>query len=241
MDGNWSQAAESANTATAGTLASVDTCTVEAVSSSMGPPSISLTSLTASTMDANAVVAADPAVSVPNANANPKCKESSSKKSKRRGPKPKIKLPVEPRVLQTIPKRKEYVNHSYSDFSMVPPMPNYAPPTSIEEMSFSEKVFDILNQPHLYGKYISWRPHGRAFCVTVPTMFEKHVCVTYFGHKRYSSFLRQVNNHGFKHLTAGNDRNCYYHEVCHVSRRVEHRATRDRHHSLSLTHTRSVF
>jgi hypothetical protein len=214
MDGNWSQAAASANTnsATTGTLAtgSLDTVESVSVSSSMGPL-IMLTSLSASTMNA---------VSVPSASAiqNPNCKEASSKKTKRRGPKPKIKLPVEPRVLQTIPKRKEYVNHTYSDFSMVPPMPNYTPPTSIEEMSFSEKVFDILSQPHLYGKYICWRPHGRAFSVTVPTMFEKHVCATYFGHKRYSSFLRQVNNHGFKHLTAGNDRNCYYHEVCHSSR-----------------------
>lgn len=29
---------------------------------------------------------------------------------------------------------------------------------------------------------------------------------------RFRSFLRQLNNHGFKHLTAGVDRNAYYHE-----------------------------
>jgi HSF-type DNA-binding len=133
-------------------------------------------------------------------------------KPKRRGPKPKVKLPVEPRVIQTIPKRKEYVNHSYSDFSIVPQGLDYERPTKIEDMSFSEKVHDILAQEE-FAKYISWRPHGRAFCITIPGMFEKHACQKYFGHKRYSSFLRQINNHGFKHLTKGPDRNCYYHEV----------------------------
>ena len=133
-------------------------------------------------------------------------------KPRRRGPKPKIKLPVEPRVIQTIPKRKEFINHSYSDFSIVPKELDHEAPVKIEDMSFAEKVHDILTKEE-YSNYISWRPHGRAFCITVPNMFEKHVCEKYFGHKRYSSFLRQVNNHGFKHLTKGDDRNCYYHEV----------------------------
>jgi HSF-type DNA-binding len=140
--------------------------------------------------------------------------ETTGNKPKRRGPKPKIKLPVEPRLIQSIPKRKEYINHTYSDYSIVPPLdPNYQSPTSIAEMTFVEKVHDILSKPE-YEPWIAWRPHGRAFGITVPTMFEKVVCEPYFGHKRYSSFLRQINNHGFKHLTKdGPDRNCYYHEV----------------------------
>lgn len=141
--------------------------------------------------------------------------ETTVNKPKRRGPKPKIKLPVEPRLIQSIPKRKEYTNHSYSDYSIVPPMdPNHPAPVSIADMSFVEKVHDILSKPE-YEPWIAWCPHGRAFGITVPTMFEKVVCEPYFGHKRYSSFLRQINNHGFKHLTKdGPDRNCYYHEVC---------------------------
>jgi hypothetical protein len=43
-------------------------------------------------------------------------------------------------------------------------------------------------------------------------MLEKHVSEKYFGHKRFSSFLRQLSNHGYKHITAGKDRNSYYHE-----------------------------
>lgn len=153
--------------------------------------------------------------SQPDSQRNATGTETTANKPKRRGPKPKIKLPVEPRLIQSIPKRKEYTNHSYSDYSIVPPMdPNYQPPKSIADMSFVEKVHDILSKPE-YEPWIAWRPHGRAFGITVPTMFEKVVCEPYFGHKRYSSFLRQINNHGFKHLTKdGPDRNCYYHEVC---------------------------
>jgi len=141
---------------------------------------------------------------------------SGGKQRKRRGPKPKIKFAVEPVVIQTIPRRKEYINHSYRDFSSVPRDVDWEPPNRIEQMTFSQKVHDILAKSNEYGKYISWQPHGRAFHIQVPAMFEKHVCPTYFGHKRYSSFLRQLNNHGFKHTSKGVDRNCYYHEVSNM-------------------------
>lgn len=64
---------------------------------------------------------------------------------KRKGPRPKIKYPVEPRRIQVIPKRKGYMNHSYSDFTGVPPDSEYKLPASFEEMSFPEKVHDILS------------------------------------------------------------------------------------------------
>jgi hypothetical protein len=137
---------------------------------------------------------------------------NATNKPKRRGPKPKVKLPVEPRLIQSIPKRKEYVNHSYSDFSTIMNY-EYVRPTNIDEMSFVEKIHDILSKPE-YENYISWKHHGRAFGITIPSMFEKIVCPIYFQHKRYSSFLRQLNNYGFKHLIKdGPNRNCYYHEV----------------------------
>ena len=136
-----------------------------------------------------------------------------SNKPKRRGPKPKIKLPMEPRLIQNIPKRKEYTNHTYHDFSMIPMDPNYVKPTKMDDMSFVEKIHDILSKPE-YISYICWKPSGRTFGIIIPSMFEKIVCPIYFQHKRYSSFLRQLNNHGFKHLTNehGPNRNCYYHE-----------------------------
>jgi len=139
---------------------------------------------------------------------------------KRRGPKPKLKFPVEPVVIQTVPRRKEYINHSYRDFSNVPPDEddNREKPLAIQDMTFSQKVHDILSHFEEFGACISWQPHGRAFQIRIPADFEKRACPRYFGHKRYSSFLRQLNNHGFKHISKGVDRNCYYHEVCVLCR-----------------------
>ena len=139
------------------------------------------------------------------------CNEKPARR--RRGPKPKIRFLVEPVSIQIVPRRKEYVNHSYRDFSTLPAEPGWELPTSLEQMTFSEKVHDILTKSEEYGEYMSWQPHGRAFHIHVPAMFEKHVCPKYFGHKRYSSFLRQLNNYSFKHISKGMDRNCYYHEV----------------------------
>jgi hypothetical protein len=43
-----------------------------------------------------------------------KDEKSATKKTRKKGPRQKTKIvfPVEPRVIQTIPKRKDYVNHS---------------------------------------------------------------------------------------------------------------------------------
>ena len=89
----------------------------------------------------------------------------------------------------------------------MPVAEDYKRPVAIKDMTFSEKVHSILSNPD-YEPWISWMPHGRAFKVHVPVSFENGVLPTYFGHKRYSSFLRDLNNHGFKHLTKGIDRNC---------------------------------
>ena len=99
------------------------------------------------------------------------------------------------------------MNHSYRDFSQVPPQADYEHPTEIKNMTFSQKVHHILSEP-AYAKWISWMPHGRAFKVHVPAMFETMVCPKYFAHRRYSSFLRELNNYGFKHVSKGVDRNC---------------------------------
>lgn len=114
--------------------------------------------------------------------------------------------------IQTIPKRGNYVNHSYVDYSADPNDQNYRLPASLEDMTFAEKLHVVLSTVE-YQNCISWLSHGRAFRVNVPVFFEKTVCPEFFGHKRFSSFLRQLNNHGFKHLTSGSSRNGYYHEV----------------------------
>lgn len=150
----------------------------------------------------------------PAASGKPDEKAAKKKKGRRRAQKSQHKFPVEPRVIQIIEKPKTVMNHSYRDFSSVPPEMDYVEPTTLEEiMTFSQRVHHMLSQDE-YKNWICWCSHGRAFRILVPKRLEQgKVLFKYFGHNRYSSFLRQLNNHGFKHLAQGRDRNCYYHEV----------------------------
>jgi hypothetical protein len=137
---------------------------------------------------------------------------------------PKFQFPAEPRVIQIIHKPKTYMDHSYRDFSSVPPELDYVEPTSIQDMTFSQKVHHMLSHEE-YSKWICWCPHGRAFRAIVPKRLEKDkVLSQYFDHNRYSSFLRQLNNFGFKHVSEGRDQNCYYHEVSRSSGVLDRRA-----------------
>jgi hypothetical protein len=120
---------------------------------------------------------------------------------------------VEPRVIQVIKKPKTYINHSYRDFSAVPAEIDHVETTDIDQMTFAQKVHHILSQSE-YEECIAWMSHGRSFRILVPIGMEKMgILKKYFGHNRFSSFLRQLNNFGFKHVSQGPDRNSYYHEV----------------------------
>ena len=121
----------------------------------------------------------------------------------------KHERPGRPILIQTIVTPKGTMNHTYSDYSQVRPAADYRPTTDIVNMTFSEKVHHILSRPE-FEDDISWMPHGRAFKVHRPGPFEKNICKRYFGHGRYSSFLRQLNNYGFKHISQGTDRNCEF-------------------------------
>lgn len=107
------------------------------------------------------------------------------------------------------------VNHSYRDFSKVPPWAGYPGrlhQRPVPELSFCQKLHVILDRSDddssSFADCIAWMPHGRCFGVTVPKTFERTVCPVYFGHSRYSKFVRDLQRHGFKHLTTGVDRNC---------------------------------
>lgn len=134
------------------------------------------------------------------------------KKSKKRHVEETFHYPVEPVTVQIIKKPRTIMNHSYRDFSKVPADCKDEIPDDIANMTFPQKVHHILSQPE-YSDFVSWMPHGRSFKTHLPKVFEQTVCKKYFGHCRYSSFLRQLANYGFKHITQGKDRNCYYHEV----------------------------
>ena len=122
-------------------------------------------------------------------------------------------LPGQPILIQAIVSPRGVQNHTYSDYSQVPPStPDYQPPTDLNTMTFAEKVHHLLTHAEAqgYANVVSWMPHGRAFKVHRPAAFERTLCPRYFDHGRYSSFLRQLNNHGLKHITKGADRNGEY-------------------------------
>jgi hypothetical protein len=127
-------------------------------------------------------------------------------------------FPVEPRIIQVIKKPRTYVNHTYRDFSITPAEDGYEFPEHVWEMSFPEKVHHMLMKEE-FKEFISWNPHGRSFSVHVPKKFEESVLPKYLGHTRYSSFLRQLANYGFRTLTKkGPEMNAHYHEVSWLPR-----------------------
>jgi hypothetical protein len=146
--------------------------------------------------------------------ASSSCNDAVENKSKRGRRRTEThNFPVEPRTIQVIKKPRTHMNHSYRDFSSVPAEMNYEVPEKISDMTFPQKVHHILSQEE-YKHCIGWLSHGRAFRILVPKRLEQsQILQKYFGHGRYSSFLRQLSNHRFKHISSGPDRNSYYHEV----------------------------
>mmetsp|Transcript_17374 Transcript_17374/g.32943 ORF Transcript_17374/g.32943 Transcript_17374/m.32943 type:complete len:497 (+) Transcript_17374:106-1596(+) len=59
---------------------------------------------------------------------------------------------------------------------------------------------------------VSWLPHGRAFAIHNPKLFESEVMKKYFNQSQISSFRRQLNLYGFIRLSKGRDAGAYYHE-----------------------------
>ena len=122
-------------------------------------------------------------------------------------------LPMNTRVIQMVKTPHTVVNHSYVDYSLVPPAPeDNQRPKQIQNMDFHQKLHSMLARPDL-GDIIGWLSHGRAFRVSVPSRFEKTVCPEFFGHKRYSSFLYQLGVHGYKQISVGTDRGAHYSPV----------------------------
>ncbi|KAL3809820.1 hypothetical protein ACHAXA_002390, partial [Cyclostephanos tholiformis] len=104
----------------------------------------------------------------------------------------------------------------YRDFSAVPP-PTMSEvgslhPQSLQAQKLPAKLASMLAD-HELTSVIVWSPHGRSWRVLNRDMFAEHALPRYFGHKNYASFVRIVNAWGFRRITRGPDRDCYYHEL----------------------------
>jgi hypothetical protein len=84
--------------------------------------------------------------------------------------------------------------------------------SSIRVQKFPVKLYAILAQKE-FQEIIAWMPHGRAWKVLKPSMFESLVMPLFFEYSNYHSFNRLVNAWSFRRVSSGPDRGAYYHEV----------------------------
>ena len=71
------------------------------------------------------------------------------------------------------------------------------------------KIAEELDFQHI----ISWLPHGRAFIIHRPLLFEKQIMSKFLAPTKFSSFKRQLNLYDFKRVANGADAGAYYHEM----------------------------
>lgn len=97
----------------------------------------------------------------------------------------------------------------YKDYSKVPRPADYVAPKRLDQMNMAQKVHHMLAQKEFVG-LVMWMPHGRAFKVCEPELFEVHICEKYFGHRSYARFRHDLEQKGFKFITSGRDKGCKF-------------------------------
>ena len=124
-------------------------------------------------------------------------------------------FPVAPTLIVAIEKPRNVANHSYRDFSRVPPAMHHPQfPMHFDELNFPQRIHWALSNPNVFHKSIMWMPHGRAFRIrnaawlAISDVFER-----IFHCRNQAVFYSKLQSWGFKHLTLGENRNCFYHEL----------------------------
>lgn len=97
----------------------------------------------------------------------------------------------------------------YKDYSMVPRPADFVAPIRLSQMNMAQKVHHMLTQKEFVG-LVMWMPHGRAFKVCEPELFEVHICEKYFGHRSYAKFRHDLEKNGFKFIASGRDKGCKF-------------------------------
>lgn len=106
-----------------------------------------------------------------------------------------------------------------------PPSSSPSPPPSdasstikpSKVLPFPLVLFGVLEyaEEQNYDHIISWKYHGRAFCVHKHERFVSDIMPCFFRQTRFPSFLRQMALYGFTRLVENDEPNeyCYYHEM----------------------------
>ncbi|KAE8676201.1 Heat stress transcription factor A-2c [Hibiscus syriacus] len=102
------------------------------------------------------------------------------------------------------PVKEEYPSSSYSrskdDATVM-----VGPPQPIEALhdagppAFLTKTFDMVDDPGT-NHMVSWGRGGSSFIVWDPRPFSTNLLPRYFKHNNFSSFIRQLNNYGFRKI-----------------------------------------
>jgi len=82
-------------------------------------------------------------------------------------------------------------------------------------VQFPEKLHIMLNETSrvpVLAQIVSWKSHGRAFCVHDTCKFVEIILQEYFKQSKWESFTRQLNIYGFNRITRGVDSGSYYNE-----------------------------
>ena len=98
----------------------------------------------------------------------------------------------------------------YSDLSYI--TPDQVPPSPYPRKVFPIKLHKLLSNGQ-HQHLITWLPHGRAWRVIHRDRFVEEVLPNIFGHDKWTSFLRQASDWGFKRVKRGPASGAYYHEV----------------------------
>jgi len=77
--------------------------------------------------------------------------------------------------------------------------------------TFVVKLHAILSDEE-FKNIICWQEHGTAWSVIDQQQFENKICPLYFKHNRFSSFVRQAYLWGFRRVSTGPDKGCFFHE-----------------------------
>ncbi|KAL4110386.1 hypothetical protein PRIC1_002077 [Phytophthora ramorum] len=97
-----------------------------------------------------------------------------------------------------LPLRIRAVSDSFEDGSE--PTRSTKRPRREEPAVFLEKTYELLER--CPPEVACWTPRGESFVVKQPTAFAEHVIPTYFKHRKFSSFVRQLNLYGFRKVRA---------------------------------------